>query len=553
MDATAQLESCEDAAANGSTQRGWAVAAVGGLLILLLGGVNLATLHPGVGRGDSAELQYVSPLLGVCHPPGYAIGVTFAKLFSLLPVGEGAAWRINFMTAVCGVLGCLALYAAVWRITRQLLPALVAATILSFSSIFWGQSLLAEVYVFYAMFLLWGVYAAVRFIESDRAGWLYLTALLLGVCVGDRVSEAFILPAFVVLWIACRRRVRLSVARLAVALALFVLPFAYSVSFFLVRFDSAQPCARDDAERARVIERRPPFAELSAPQRLRYAVHHCLGLSWARHLQYSPERLRWDIDKYAWLLSGGGGFGDRFEPGDPLRESQQRQQGQGSSVGVLGLFLAALGVWFGRRQWRWVVFGLGLFVGNTAFYLLHQPSNNLSFTIPGLIGLAFLAGLGAAGVIRRASRTTPRTICRVACLAAPLFLLVSNYRFVNRRTAEEHQRVAHCARLAEAPLPPEAVIISRRNSGMVYRYLFHLVAGREDVSVVNADEREWPQLIRHFYQQGRPTFLRTTRDNRRHFGRAALPGDAVPMDVWARFCPNTPEPLAKLGFLLAEP
>ena len=457
------------------------------------------------------------------------------------------------MTAVCAVIGCLALYAAVWRITRQMLPALVAATILSFSSIYWSRSLLAEVYVIYGMFLLLGIYTAVRFIDSNKTPWLCLTALLLGICVGDRVSEAFILPAFVALWIACRQRARLNVARLAVALVLFVLPFAYSVSFFLLRFDSAQPYARDDAEHARVIERRPPFTELSGPQRLRYALHHCLGLSWARHLQYSPKRLRWDIDKYAWLLSGGGGFGDRFEPGDPIREAKQRQQGPGSSVGALGLLLAALGVWFGRRQWGWVVLGLGLFVGNTAFYLLHQPLNNLSSTIPGLIGLAFLAGLGAAGVIQKISRTAPRTVCRVVCLAAPLFLLVSNYRFVNRSTTEEHERVAHCARLAQAPLPPESVIISRRNSGMVYRYLFHVVAGRKDVSVVNAEEREWPQLIRHFHRQGRPTFLRTTQDNRQHFGRAAWPGDVVLGSVRARLRPNTPEPLAKLGFLLTGP
>ena len=291
----------------------WATRIVAGLLILLLGGVYLATLHPGVGRGDSAELQYVGPLLGVCHAPGYAVEVTFAKLFSLLPVGSSVAWRINLMMAVFGVIGCLALYGSVRRITRQILPAVVAATILGFSSIYWSHSLLAEVYVFYGTFLLLGVYTTVRFVESNKAAWLYLTALLLGVCIGDRIAEVFILPAFAALWLGYRKQVRLSVVRLLVSLALFVLPFAYRVGFFMLRSDPARPDARDDAERSRVIERRPLFIELSGPERLEYAVRHCSGLMWAKHVQYSAERLRWDIDKYVWLLCGRGGFGDRFK------------------------------------------------------------------------------------------------------------------------------------------------------------------------------------------------------------------------------------------------
>ena len=43
--------------------------AIGGLTVLFLV-VYLTTMLGGVSSGDSAELQYCSRLLGICHPPG---------------------------------------------------------------------------------------------------------------------------------------------------------------------------------------------------------------------------------------------------------------------------------------------------------------------------------------------------------------------------------------------------------------------------------------------------------------------------------------------------
>ena len=52
------------------------------------------------------------------------------------------------MMTVFGIAGCLALYGAVRRITGFIVPGLVAATTLGFSSIYWTHSLAAEAYVF---------------------------------------------------------------------------------------------------------------------------------------------------------------------------------------------------------------------------------------------------------------------------------------------------------------------------------------------------------------------------------------------------------------------
>jgi hypothetical protein len=165
-------------------------------ICLLVGGVYLLTMHPGVGRGDSAALQYASALVGLCYPPGYVTEVLVGKLFCLLPVGPDPAWRMNLMSVVFGVVASLAMYAVVWRVTAKVLPAVVAALTLAFSSIFWSMAIVAEVYVFYGTFLILGIYCCVRVVQGGRRVWLVLMALALGVCMGGRPCDLAVLPAF---------------------------------------------------------------------------------------------------------------------------------------------------------------------------------------------------------------------------------------------------------------------------------------------------------------------------------------------------------------------
>ena len=113
------------------------------LLVVVVGGVYLSTLYPDVRHGDSAELQVMSALLGVAHPPGYALEMTIGRLFSALPIGPNVAWRVNLMQAICGVAGTLALYGTLRRLTGQLLPGLVAALTLAFSTVYWMHSVIA--------------------------------------------------------------------------------------------------------------------------------------------------------------------------------------------------------------------------------------------------------------------------------------------------------------------------------------------------------------------------------------------------------------------------
>ena len=522
---------------------------MGVLLALAIGGVYAITLHPGVGRGDTAELQYVGPLLGVCHPPGYAIEVTFARLFNAISVGPSVAWRINLMMAVCGTIGCLLFYGTVRRITGRIWTGCIAAGLLAFSNIYWQHSVLAEVYVFYAVFLLLATYATARFLGSDRAGWLFLTAGALGVCVGDRISEVTILPAFAALWWFQRRRVHLNVGRIILSLVLFVLPFAYSVTFFWVRNDPAQTYARDDATCRQILEHETPFQERPFRAKLSDALKYCLGLKWAERGNFSMKRLGEDVQKYGWLLSGAGGFGDRYERTTPALASKQTQQGSGSAIGGLALLFGAAGIWRQWKQWQWIVFGAGLFAGNLAFYLGHQAPDNLDFVIPGLAGIALLVALGMDGLIGGCRNAKASWFMRSACLAAPLFLLITNYIFLTENASLERARIDYCTRLAAAPLPRNCILLSHRNSGMVYRYLYHVEAGRTDVMVINADPGAWPKLVNHLMRQGRIILVHAPPKNERQYGAVVMPGDPIPPELRSRWLVNTPRELAGLDFL----
>ena len=502
-------------------------------LTILLSVIYLSTLLPGVSSGDAAQLQYSSTLVGTCHPPGYHIEVTFGKLFSILPIGPDIAWRINFMMTVFGVIGCLAFYGAIRRITGFIIPAVIAATTLAFSSVYWTHCLHPEAYVFYGTFLLLGIYTIVRFIESNKAVWLYLTALVLGICIADRSSELFVMPAFLVLWLFVRKKVKLSPVRILLGLFIFVLPFVYTVSFYLMRNDPAALSNRDGVLRQKITtgDFNPP--EKTDYEKVQFAVRRSLGLNYTAEAKFKAAKIRFDIDKYAWLLSGVGAFGDRYAPTDHRSNSQ----GRGSSITIAGLLLGVLAIAFWRRQYGWVLFGLLMFLGNLVFILYHSRWDNLTFTIPGLIGLCILVGLGSVGPDGKDNHWK-QIVFQAICLIVPLFLLITNYHLLDRSTPEEKRLLEYNHKLAIAPVPKNSVILDTFWPAMTYRYLFYIESKRTDINVMYISRDKWGKLIEYFNGVGRPIFINARHFN--HQSRRAL-------------LKQTPPEIAKLEFVLLNP
>ena len=514
------------------TEPAWAGRAAYTAIALLTGAVYVRTLYPGVEMGDSAELQYMAPLLGICHEPGYAVEIVAGRLFSLLPIGPNIAWRVNLLMAVSGAIGCLALYGAVRRITGRIVGGLTAALTLGFSSIYWTYSLVAEAYVFYGMFLLLGLYAAVRYVESGRTRWLCWTALALGVAVGGRPSELFVLPGFIWAWWAVRRRVRLTVRRLAVAGLAFTAPVLFSAAYIAVRENPRYLHARDDSLRDHILGVTPAIDEQPGPRHLWDSLYYSLGILWVHQSDFSVGSIGSTIERYARLLSGRAGLGDA-----PPKGVVAQSGGFGTSIGLPGILLAIVGSAFCRARWGWVLLGLTFFLANLVFILWHHPFDNLTFTVPGLSGAALLAGCGAAGPVRATWRSPARWAFAAAGAATVVFLLLTNYRLVNRNTPESRTDLQQSQRLTKAPFPPDSVILTTYWRGSRVRYLLYVEGGRSDVRVLFTDVKQAVRLGAPLLRAGTPTFLMLK----------------VPEEWRLRFEPITPPVFQEFGLLWLNP
>ncbi|MFQ5813081.1 MAG: protein O-mannosyl-transferase family, partial [Anaerolineae bacterium] len=106
----------------------------------------VSTMAPSVAPGDSAEFQFVPYILGIAHPPGYALYVLLGKLFTLLPLGS-VAYRMNLFSAFCGALTVSLTYLIILQLSSgkksslaAQVPAILGAATFAVSANLWQHS-----------------------------------------------------------------------------------------------------------------------------------------------------------------------------------------------------------------------------------------------------------------------------------------------------------------------------------------------------------------------------------------------------------------------------
>lgn len=103
------------------------------------------TLSPNLLPADAGEYQVTGALLGVAHPPGFALYTIFSWLTTKILFWLQPATAINFLSALFAALTLTLVSHTVHRLTHSRLAGIAAALALGFSTTFWAQATTANV------------------------------------------------------------------------------------------------------------------------------------------------------------------------------------------------------------------------------------------------------------------------------------------------------------------------------------------------------------------------------------------------------------------------
>ena len=159
----------------------------------------IKTLCPTVYVEGTGELIGATHFLGTPHPTGYPLFCLFGRLFSaFLPFGE-VAYKINLATACTGALATAALGAFLrWR-TGNSWTALATALAFGFSSTFWSQVVIAEVYGLSTLAIIAVMGIGIKAAERRDERSLILLFYLMGLGLTTHLSQVLVWPGLVVL------------------------------------------------------------------------------------------------------------------------------------------------------------------------------------------------------------------------------------------------------------------------------------------------------------------------------------------------------------------
>ena len=453
---------------------------VDGLTFLSGLALYVSTLAPTILPADSGEFQIVGPLLGVAHPPGYALFTILAKLFSMLPLGD-TAWRVNAMGALTGALTLVVVGRTARRLGGSPWAGIAAAGTLGVSTTYWAQSTTVNIRALTVLFTALCCDRLIAFVCApirSKQGTDALTGLALsyGLAVAHHAWPILLAPVFValILWHdpGLAKRVR-AWPRLLLA---FALPFLSNL-YIVVRAITGAPFGTEELVSVGKV------------------IDHLLGRGFGGDM-FAFLRL----DRVLWERFLVVGDILRFQFGGPL-------------LIIAGAGFAWL-AWKGRKP----AFLLGGVFAVMAFIVAtYRAPQSVEYLMPAYIPVALCVGCAASLVSSHVSPTADRSIARpgsrraaqvtasllLGVLYLPIFSLgqahlPSYIQLHSDRSAREYAESV----LLDAP--PGAHILSNWHWYTPLRYLQLVENQRTDVEVTyvypqGATEmpQAWPQRIVH--------------------------------------------------------
>lgn len=402
-------------------------------------GLYVHTLAPTVLPADSGEFQLVAPVLGIAHPPGYALYTMLGKLFTLLPLGD-AAYRMNLFGAVCGALTLALLVHLVRRASDSTGAALIAAAMLGLSPTFWSQSTTANIRSMTAAFTVLSTDLLLHWGKKKEPRYLIAFAACFGLGIGHHASLGLLGFPFLIYIIARAPRLLVEPHRwvrplLALAASLVVLLYLPLRSGMGAPFDPTPIRSWGDF------------------------VNHVLALGFSgdmfyyRTLPHLAERL----DVWAQIV--------RLQFGRLL---------------TWATLLAGMGSLIPRKSRGTVGLLAGVWAVNTLSAISYKAPQTVEYLLPSYVAMAALLGYGL-GI---AQRSIPRWTG--ALLMALLIVSIARYGNAHygdfRQLHEDRSARAYAESILENA-PADTLVLSNWHRATTFWYLQTVEGMRPDVEV----------------------------------------------------------------------
>jgi tetratricopeptide (TPR) repeat protein len=185
--------------------------------------VYLKTMAPTASFWDCGEFIACSYILGVPHPPGTALFVLIGRVFSIIPLFDEIAARVNFISVLSSALAvwlCFILLIKLisywqkaeptpWMKIGKYVGAVAGSLFLAFSNTFWANAVEAEVYGVSMFLMLLILYLGLLWMDNRKTPkgtrLLILISYLGFLALGIHMTIFLIMPAVFLLVILVDR------------------------------------------------------------------------------------------------------------------------------------------------------------------------------------------------------------------------------------------------------------------------------------------------------------------------------------------------------------
>lgn len=177
------------------------------------------TVQPSVSFWDCGEFIAAGYYLQVPHPPGTPFFLLLGRIFSMIPLAENIAFRVNIISVLSSALSVMLLYLIAVKLIKNFtitktenplsrittfIVAAIGALSFSFSDTFWFNGTEAEVYALSTLLFAAVVYLMMRWFERadsrDNEKYLLMIAYLIGLSTGVHLMSVLaIVPVVMVI------------------------------------------------------------------------------------------------------------------------------------------------------------------------------------------------------------------------------------------------------------------------------------------------------------------------------------------------------------------